>query len=178
MTFIQARNAIVAGLEAHIKCPVILSEQIDEIPEFPYCYYSVLAPRVSNHSFGLPEIASLPNGGYVHKRYEQVTATLSFTFCSMNRETDGGEFIFGEDEALELSEKAHGFFLLNAHNISIESGDIVINNIGGSKSRTGFYVEDSIRRYGFDVQFSYVRTDEMETTTVLNPGNPQGNIKT
>lgn len=175
MTFVQARNAIIAGLEAHIGYPVNLSEQIAEIPEFPYCYYSVLTPRASNHSFGLPETVSIP-GGYLHRRTEPVTATMSFTFCSMNRETDDGTFIFGEDEALELSEKAHGFFLLNAHNIPTEFGDIVINNVGSPANRTGFFVEDSIRRYGFDIRFSYIRTDEMETTTILKPGNPKGNI--
>lgn len=176
MTFVQARNAIIAGLEAHIGYPVNLSEQIAEIPEFPYCYYSVLTPRASNHSFGLPETVSIP-GGYLHRRTEPVTATLSFTFCSMNRETDDGTFIFGEDEALELSEKAHGFFLLNAHNIQTEFGDVVINNVGSSANRTGFFVEDSIHRYGFDIRFSYIRTDEMKTATVLKPGTPKGKLQ-
>ena len=32
--------------------PVNLSEQIADMPEFPYCYYSVLAPRISDHWFG------------------------------------------------------------------------------------------------------------------------------
>lgn len=35
MTFAQARNAIVSGLEAHIGCPVNLSEQIADMPEYP-----------------------------------------------------------------------------------------------------------------------------------------------
>ena len=45
MTFAQARNEIVLGLEAHIGCPVSLSDQIADQPDYPYCYYSVLAPR-------------------------------------------------------------------------------------------------------------------------------------
>ena len=56
MTFVQARDAIVAGLEKHIGCPVALSDQIADRPEFPYCYYSVLTPRTSNHAFGLHEV--------------------------------------------------------------------------------------------------------------------------
>ena len=56
MTFLQARNFIVSALEKHIGCPVILSEQIATRPDFPYCYYSVLTPRVSNHAFGLQEV--------------------------------------------------------------------------------------------------------------------------
>lgn len=175
MTFVQARNAIVAGLEAHIGCPVNLSEQIADIPEFPYCYYSVLAPRISKYSFGLREIIETAGEPQLI-RSEQVSATMSFTFCSTNRETDNG-YIFGEDEALELAEKANGFFLLNAHNIQTEYGEVVVENVGSVSSRSSFFVEDTIRRYGFDVRFSYVRTDTMPATLVERPGNPIGEVK-
>ena len=173
MTFEQMRNAVIAELEAHIGRPVTLSEQISDIPEFPYCYYSVLAPRISDHWFGLREVVS-EGEEFKLVRSEPVSATLFFTFCSMNRETDDG-YVFGEDEALSLCEKAHGFFLLNGHNLRTVHGDIVVNTVGSVTNRTGFFVEDSIRRYGFDVRFSYVRTDEKPTTTVLHPGNPAGN---
>ena len=175
MTFVQARNAIVAGLELHIGCPVNLSEQIADIPEFPYCYYSVLAPRIPEYSFGLREIVDAPDGPLL-VRSEQVSATMSFTFCSTNRETEDG-YIFGEDEALELAEKANGFFLLNAHNIQTEQGEVVIVNVGSVASRSSFFVEDTIRRYGFDIRFSYARTDTMPATLVERPGNPIGDIK-
>lgn len=138
MTFAQARNAIVSGLEAHIGCPVNLSEQIADMPEYPYCYYSVLAPRIPEYSFGLREIIETPDGPLL-VRSEQVSATMSFTFCSTNRETEDG-YIFGEDEALELAEKANGFFLLNAHNIQTEQGEVVIVNVGSVASRSSFFV--------------------------------------
>ena len=175
MTFAQARNAIVSGLEAHIGCPVDLSEQIAAMPEYPYCYYSVLAPRIPEYSFGLQEIVDAPDGPLL-VRSEQVSATMSFTFCSTNRETEDG-YVFGEDEALELAEKANGFFLLNAHNIQTEQGEVVIVNVGSVASRSSFFVEDTIRRYGFDIRFSYVRTDTMPATLVERPGNPIGDIK-
>ena len=76
---------------------------------------------------------------------------MSFTFCSMNRNTPGG-YIYGEDEALELAEKAHGFFLLSGHNISAENGDIVIQNVGAVANRSELLVTDTVRRYGFDTQ--------------------------
>lgn len=174
MTFEQARNAIVSGLEAHIGCPVVLSEQIAEMPQYPYCYYSVLAPRISTHSFGLQEVVDTDDGAIL-RRSEPVTATMSFTFCSENRETDDG-YIFGEDEALAVAERAFGFFLLNAHCIYTEYGDVVVNNVGSVANRSGFFVEDTIRRYGFDVRFSYVRTDEMPAATVSKPGNPIGSV--
>ena len=107
MTFAQARNAIVSGLEAHIGYPVNLSEQIADMPEYPYCYYSVLAPRIPEYSFGLREIVETPDGPLL-VRSEQVSATMSFTFCSTNRETEDG-YIFGEDEALELAERQTAF---------------------------------------------------------------------
>nr|DAD66193.1 MAG TPA: tail completion protein [Siphoviridae sp. ctjfQ5] len=145
------------------------------MPEYPYCYYSVLAPRIPEYSFGLQEIVDAPDGPLL-VRSEQVSATMSFTFCSTNRETEDG-YIFGEDEALELAEKANGFFLLNAHNIQTEQGEVVIVNVGSVASRSSFFVEDTIRRYGFDIRFSYVRTDTMPATLVERPGNPIGNIK-
>lgn len=172
MTFEQVRNAVVAGLEAHIERPVVLSDQIADMPEFPYCYYSVLAPRIQTYSFGLREVVN----GETLVRSEQVSATMSFTFCSMNRDTDDG-YIYGEDEALALAEKAHGFFLLNGHNIATEYGEIVVNNIGAVASRTSFFVEDSLRRYGFDVRFSYVRADEMPAALVSKPPATPGETK-
>lgn len=176
MTFVQARNAIVSSLEAHLGCRVDLSDQIADMPEYPYCYYSVLAPRIPGYTFGLREIVESPDG-LLLKRSEQVSATMSFTFCSTNRETEDG-YIYGEDEALELAEKANGYFLLNAHNIQTEHGEVVISNAGVVANRSSFFVEDTIRRYGFDVRFSYVRTDEMPATLVERPGNPIGDVKT
>lgn len=169
MTFVQARNAIVSTLEKHIGCPVSLSDDIADEPEYPYCYYSVLTPRASEHSFGLNEVIETENEKQ-RIRSERVAATLSFTFCSMNRETESG-FIFGEDEALDLSEKAQGFFLLNAHNMPTEYGDIVIDNIGATQPRSSFLVEDVVRRYGFDIKFYYIRTDEMTTKVIERYGD-------
>lgn len=164
MTFTEVRNAVVDGLGKHIGRPVILSDQIAEMPEFPYGYYSVLTPRVSDHYFGLMDVVETPEGTVI-KRSESVKATMSFTFCSQDRDADDG-YIYGDDEAQDLAEKAHGFFLLNGHNISTGSGDVVVNNVGPVASRSGFVVENTVRRYGFDVRFSYVRTDEMPIGTV------------
>lgn len=164
MTFEQARNEIISRLEEHMGCPVILSDQISEIPKCPYCYYSVLAPRISTHSFGFQEVKNTKQGEILI-RSESVKATMSFTFCSMNREGDNS-YIFGEDEALAFAEKANGFFLLNNHNIFTEHGDIVINTVGSVANRSGYLVEDVIRRYGFDISFSYIRTDTMPTITI------------
>lgn len=164
MTFKEVRNAVVAGLEAHLGCPVILSEQIADKPAPPYCYYSTLTPRSSNHAFGLKGVTETEDGATV-SRSEPVKATMSFTCCSENRETDDG-YIFGDDEALELADKAHGFFLLNGHCIMTDAGDIVVDRVGRVGGRSSFIVEDTVRKYGFDVRLSYIRTDEMPAETI------------
>lgn len=164
MTFTEVRNAVIDGLTKHIGRPVVLSDQIADIPDLPYGYYSVLTPRASGHYFGLMDVIETPEGAIV-KRSEPVKATMSFTFCSRNRDAEDG-YIYGDDEAQELAEKAHGFFLLNGHNISTDSGDVVVNNVGPVADRSGFVVEDTVRRYGFDVRLSYVRTDEMPVGTI------------
>ena len=173
MNFLDVRNAVISGLEQHVGCPIVLSEQISERPPFPYGYYSVLAPRISNHAFGLQYVKEAANE-ILLKRDEPVSATMSFTFCSQNRETDEG-YIYGEDEAVKLAEKAHGFFLLNSRCIATKDGDIVIDSVGSVANRSSFIVEETVRRYGFDVKFNYIRTDEMPTTTIKNAGNPKGN---
>ena len=76
MTFERARNAIIAGLEAHIGHTVTLSDQISDMPEFPYCYYSVLAPRIQTYTFGLREIVEKDEGPTL-VRSEPVAATKS-----------------------------------------------------------------------------------------------------
>lgn len=164
MTFIQMRNLLIYEVYKYLGCPVRVSGQIDDTPQFPYCYYSVLTPRVSDHYFGLNEVEEV-NDGFITKRSEEVTATLSFSFCGKNRQTETG-FILGEDEALELAEKAHGFFLLYAHNLRSDEGEIVVREVEGVKNRSSFQVEDTVHRYGFDVRIAYVRTDEKPTTTI------------
>ena len=163
MEFTEVRNEITFRLEKHIGCPVVASEPLNSA-EYPCCYYSVLTPRTSDHSFGLNDVQK-EGDGYVVSRSERVAATMSFTFCSQDHDTEDG-FVFGEDESLSLAEKAHGFFLLDAHNIGTERGDIVINNVGPVTKRTSYVVDDYVRRYGFDVKLYYIRTDTAPTTVI------------
>lgn len=174
MTIVQVRDAIQTRLQQHLGCPVKLSSAVSKMPKVPYCYYSILAPRITRHAFGLIELEKTDDGGFIRCRSEPVSGTMSFTFCSQDREVPDGDYVYGDDEALELAEKAHGFFLLNCHNIATEYGDIVIQNIGSIANRSGLLVTDTMRRYGFDIRFGYIRTDEMPTQTILNPGNPHG----
>ncbi len=174
MTFVQARNRIIQDLSSYLGCQIRLSGQVDDKPNYPLGYYSVLTPRTSDHAFGLKEVEQIGDE-FIEKRYEPVEATLSFTFCSENRETEDG-FILGEDEALELAERANGFFLLYAHEILTENGNIVIRNVGSVASRSSFLVEDTVCRYGFDVKFAYTRIDK-KPTTIIEIGNGSGEFQ-
>lgn len=164
MTFAQARDVIIDKLSHHLRIPIILSGQSTDMPAFPYGYYSVLSSRISNHAFGLREVVDSKREKLI-TRSEPVKATLSLNFCSHDRETTE-EYILGEDEALKITEKANGFFLLNGHNITLPNGSIVINDVGAVANRSSFFVDNSIRRYGFDVKFAYIRTDEAPTTII------------
>lgn len=174
MTFVQVRNRVISALTKYLGCQIKLSGHKDNVPDFPHGYYSILTPRISNHHFGLKEVEQIGDE-FVQKRSEPVEATMSFTFCSENRETETG-FVLGEDEAMELAEKAHCFFLLRAHSIVTDEGDIVVRNVGDVRNRTSFLVENTVCRYGFDVRFAYVRTDE-EPTTIIEAGNGSGEFQ-
>ena len=76
-----------------------------------------------------------------------------------------------------LRKKLTFFFLLNAHNVHTDAGEIVIDDVGAVAKRSGFLVEETVRRYGFDVRFSFIRTDEMQTTTILYINKPHGNVR-
>ena len=71
MSIVQARNAIWEGLKKHICCPVVLAEENQPMPDPPYCYYSVLASRITDHAFGLTELVETPEGGVALSRYRQ-----------------------------------------------------------------------------------------------------------
>jgi len=129
-------------------------------------------------------------------RTENPYAVFSFTVCSENRHEDkieigeyvaalenskylaaleGSEYlaainvadswIFGEDEAITLTEKAQGFFLHHAYQTLSNKG-IVINQVTNVSNRTALVVDETVRRYGFDVRVRYKRTDSRTDGTI------------
>ena len=153
MTFAQARNAIVSGLEAHIGCPVNLSEQIRRYARNTHTAITAFSLReYRSIRSACGRLLKLPTGRCSSVPNRCRLLCRSPFAARIGKPRDG--YIFGEDEALELAEKANGFFLLNAHNIQTEQGEVVIVNVGSVASRSSFFVEDTIRRYGFDIRFS------------------------
>lgn len=172
MTFLEARNIITQRLERFLGIPVVLSDQAAPPPGFPFCYYSVTTPYAPTGAMGNYEQTEVPGTTKLTTtRTEQPTATISLVFCSINRwsKGDGGEdaepYIYGEDEAQSLAERAQGFFLHVEYDTLSNLG-VVIVDVGNTTNRTTLVVDEAARRYGFDVRVRYTRTDSRTDDTV------------
>lgn len=174
MTFLNVRNTIVSLLEEALDVRVVLSDQTSPVPDFPFAYYSVTTPYAPTGEMGnysAEEIAGTTR--LKTKRTEQPSATFSLVFCSINRYTkdeDGKDvepFIYGEDEAQSLAERAQGFFLLTGYDTLSNLG-IVVVDITNTTNRTTLVVDEAARRYGFDVRVRYTREDMRTDETVGN----------
>jgi hypothetical protein len=173
MLFIDVRNTIVEMLEEYLGAPGVLSDQVQPVvAEWPFWYYSVLTSYAPIRERG--NFAQTPNEDGVTvetTRTENPYASISFTFCSVNRwelDEDGektGEYIYGEDEAQRLAEKAQGWFLHVAYN-DLSNLGIVINEVTNTTNRTSLVVDEAARRYGFDVRIRYCRVDRRTDGTV------------
>ena len=87
----------------------------------------------------------------------------------MNRETLDGNgnpiLVFGEDEVLELSEKAQGWFLHTGYDYISNMGITVID-VTNVQNRSFLQVDEEARRYGFDVLIRYKRIDERQINVI------------
>lgn len=109
MTQRELRNIIVKQLHTYLAGPkVVLSDQTAPEADYPLIYYQ----SVQQHIPGAANITTAAaDGGTLTKyRREHAEATFSFTACSFNRQGKDGP-ISGDDEALELADRAQGFFL-------------------------------------------------------------------
>ena len=109
MTFLEVRNTLVSSLAAALGLPVLLSDQVQPEAEVPFIVYSVTAPYASTGELGDHTQTVIENEdgteALIDNRREQPSATFSFTACSENR-WDGEEYVYGDDEAQSITEKA------------------------------------------------------------------------
>lgn len=164
MTFREVRNLVTAGLGAYMGLPVVLSSQVSPEAEFPFFIYSSTVPYVGDGSLGVFSCVRESEERIVEVRKEQPLCTLSFTACSMNR-GEYPDYIHGDDEALDLAEKAQGWFLHAGYEYIAGHG-ITVVDVSNVQERSFLQVDEEARRYGFDVSIRYVRTDKKETGTV------------
>jgi len=166
MTFLEIRNALVSHLSRYMGLKIVLADQIHPIKQFPYCFYSVITPYAPIGEMG--DYSVTPNAndvGVTSTRREMPHATFSFTFVSQSRYVDVGTYVYGEDEAQQMAERAQGYFLHTGYNELSRLG-IVVVEIRNVTNRTTLVLDEDVRRYGFDVRMRYTRTDERIDSTV------------
>lgn len=164
MIFKDLRNAIVSGLSTYLSIPVVLANQVNPEQAYPFVVYSVTAPYIPENTLGEYRQEGDGTGTAEEIRKEQPTCTWSFTVCSVDRQTDDS-YILGEDEALELSEKALGWFLHTGYEY-ISGKGITVVDAGNVQERSVLQVDEEARRYGFDVTIRYVREDSRRVDTI------------
>jgi hypothetical protein len=172
MSFLDVRNTLTKKLAEYLGCPIVLSDQTEPVEAFPFGFYSVLTPYAPTGEQGNHSHTLNPDGVTVNAvRREQPHATISFTFCSVNRWTRGPDgadaepYIYGEDEAQRLAEKAQGYFLHVGYDTLSNLGVVVVD-VSNATNRTGLIVDEAARRYGFDVRVRYTRIDARTDGTV------------
>lgn len=156
MTHTALRNRLVSSLYEFLGGPkVVLSDQVMPEADYPYIYYQ----SVQQHIPGPYNIEEKEvEGCLVRRRLEHAEATYSFTACSMNRKAPDGSLIRGDDEALNLADKAQGFFLFIGKQLLAERGVVVVS-VENTQSRSAVGIAETDRRYGFDVRVRYERED-------------------
>lgn len=85
---------------------------------------------------------------------------MSFVVCSTDR-MNGKKKVYGDDEAMELAERAHGWFLHSGYDYISDVGVTVID-VTNVQNRETLLVDEEANRYGFDVTIRYVRQDIRE----------------
>lgn len=86
-----------------------------------------------------------------------------FFFYRLQQSRDNeGTHIQGEDEAMEIADKAQGWFLLSGRKELSQAG-IVVEDVNNVQQRNTLMVDKEANRYGFDVLIRYIRDDKTET---------------
>lgn len=166
MTQRELRNIIVKQLYTYLAgLKVVLSDQTAPEADYPLIYYQ----SVQQHIPGAANITTAAaDGGTLTKyRREHAEATFSFTACSFNRQGKDGP-ISGDDEALELADRAQGFFLFAGRQLLADLGVVVVR-VENTQSRSAFDTDETDRRYGFDVLFRYEREDKRAVPAISKP---------
>ena len=166
MRFLDVRHCTIQGLSGYMKIPVCLSGQVQPEQPYPFIVYSTTVPYIPDGGLGDIALTPAEDGTASEERREQPTCTMSFTVCSGDRSEDG-DHISGEDEALDLAEKAQGWFLHTGYDHFSRNGMTVVD-VSGVQERSSLQVDEEARRYGFDVAIRYVRIDERTVGTVAD----------
>ncbi|WP_298024513.1 LIC_12616 family protein [uncultured Dysosmobacter sp.] len=168
MTQRQVRNIVVNALYEFLGGPkVVLSDQTMPEAECPYIYYQSVQQRIPGPANVTGQLDA--EGQSITKtRSEHAETTYSFTACSFNRTGPDGEAISGDDEALDLADRAQGFFLFTGRQLLADQGVVVVS-VENTQARSAFNIDETDRRYGFDVLLRYERQDTRTVPTMELP---------
>lgn len=160
----EVRNKIINGLHEHMQIPVYKSDQVSPEADLPYIVYSIITTYTKENTLGHYRVEDDGQGSAVEIRGEQAGMSISFTACSQDRKCADGERIFGEDEAMDLAEKAQGWFLLGGR--AFLSPEVVVDSVENVVSRSTLVVDEEANRYGFDVLVKYIREDTRKVDAI------------
>jgi len=162
MINVELRNLLASRLADYLGRPVVLSEQVQPEPDYPFMAYTPTAPYINKGGMGnyinrLVEGTADDTAYLLNTRTEQAEAIFSFVACSLNR-YENDVYIFGDDEAQAMAEKAVGWFLhVGYFELSLQG--VVVLEVMNVGNRTVLEIDEAARRYGFDVRVRYARTD-------------------
>ncbi|GHU69902.1 hypothetical protein FACS1894184_14620 [Clostridia bacterium] len=171
--FIQMRNFIAHQLSEYLSIPVILSNQLAPEQPYPYVMYTVLTHRIPATGYG--NRIWIPKRDAVITALEQINhATISISCCSCDRwtQTDPPVYINGEDEAQTIAERAMDWFEHIGY-YDLSSHGIVVVEVMEAHSRTDRFIDEVLRRYGFDIRIRYGEVMErldsaIETVSIIS----------
>lgn len=164
MTAKEVRNIISRRLHEFIGQPVILHEQDTGEPAPPLLYYRFISPLIPLGG------ASIWHEGGKQYRRELTETTMSITAASYDRNTPNG-YVHGDDEALELAERAISWMLhIGRHDMMLDG--ITVVEISNVQCRSDLMIDEVARQYGFDVRLRFERITAIDVSDI-----EEGNIK-
>ncbi len=159
MTATEIRNALIKGLYEYLGdgIPVYRSGQVSEEQSLPYVIYTVVTTNGSGRTMGHYSVCR--EGERTEEiREEQESMTISFTACSQNRTDGNGNYIHGEDEAQEIAEMAHAWFVHAGYDYFVKN-KIVIADVTEVRGRNSLAGNVEANRKGFDIICNYISED-------------------
>lgn len=161
MTITELRNTLSSDISAAVGIPVLLANQVQPEPAFPFAVYSIISPYTNDREEGDYSWEDAGDTQVLNRRMEQPVASLSFTVSSIDRWSDADRtvWIYGDDEASGLVDRIIAYLQHRGYNDLSNKGIVVVSveNVG---DRSAVEIDQTIRRYGFDVRVRYTRTDE------------------
>ena len=146
------RNIICRRLHDFLGQPVLLHDQAAPGTRPPMVYYQ-------------PVGALIPLGG-ASIWQEPAEATISITAVSYDRDGRDGR-IYGDDEALELAERAISWLLHIGRRELLLDG-IAVVEVGNVQCRSNLMIDEVARQYGFDVRVRFDRTTTIDIPIIAD----------